>query len=394
VLLLVLGIPLGIGKIVGNQPWALAAYVVLFVNIDFWEYYFLAVNKPVSVFLYTAGRLAARMSVVIITAYFTRNVNTIILSLVILEAMRLVVAAIYWRLLSRGVLEPPVAGLMRDQLRFCLPAGMAAVLFLVNRNLGSIAITHSLGPASLAIFTIGTYGDFVYLALGNSIATVLLPAMVRQNSDSPAGGLNLWKRVTIIRCIFLMPAALFISRYAHQIVVAGFGVHYLPAVMVMQIHMLFLVRGCLDFSPIVRSVNKTQALVFGSLVAMAVNFILLLVLMPRLGIVGAVIALVTSSFAEAITLGWWATRLFQTSIIRLVPWRGIGQVALAATAAGLVTLNGLWVARLGFLGVALAGCAFGCAFIGALLVMRVPEAQDILRKVARVLGASYAPVGH
>jgi O-antigen/teichoic acid export membrane protein len=262
---------------------------------------------------------------------------------------------------------------------------MAALLFLVNRNLGSIAITRSLGPAALAIFTIGTYGDFVYLALGNSIAAVLLPAMVRQNNYSAAGGLDLWRKVTIIRCILLMPAALFIARYAQQLVVAGFGVHYLPAAIIMQIHMLFLVRGCLDFSPMVRSVNQTRALVFGSFAAMTVNLVLLLALMPRLGLVGAVIALVASSFAEAIALGWWTSRLFRTSIIRLVPWWGVGKVALSAVVAGVVTLNGFWGAGSGVFGVAVAGCAFGLVFVGALLLMRVPEASELIARFSRML---------
>jgi O-antigen/teichoic acid export membrane protein len=313
--------------------------------------------------------------------------------LVILEAMRIAVAALYWRLLARGAQEPPVTGLMRDQLRFCLPAGTAAVLFLVNRNLGSIAITRSWGPVSLAMFTIGTYGEFVYLVLGNSISAVLLPAMVRKSGDSSAGALDLWKKVTIIRCIVLMPAALFVARYAQQIIAAAFGARYLPAVVVMQIHMLFMVRGCLDFSPVVRSVNQTRALVFGSLIAMTANVVILLLLMPRFGIVGVVIALVASSFAEAITLGWWTTRLFGISIVRLVPWRGVGKVALAAVIAGLMALNGFWGAGWGLYGVVVAGCAFGLVFVGALLLMRVPEAREMLDRFSRLLAPARLRLG-
>jgi O-antigen/teichoic acid export membrane protein len=386
VLLLLLAMAFGLGNVFGPEPWALAAYVILFVNIDFWEFYFLATNRPVAVFLYTAGRLAARMGVVISAAYFAHDVAVIIWSLVGLETLRLAAAAASWRALALPAREPPVPGLWREQLRFCLPAGTAALVYLVNRNLGSIVISRLLGPAALAMFTIGTYGEFVYLAIGNSIAAVLLPELVRLNGIAREEGLKLWKKVTIVRCMLLLPTAVFLARYAYEIVTTAFGQHYLPAAAVMQVYTLFLVRGCLDFSPVVRSINRTRVLVYGSMAAMLANILLLMLLMPRMGIRGAIAALVLSSFAEAVTFGWWATRLYGMSIIQMVPWEGIGKVVLAVAGAALLTLHGAWTDHFGPLGVVLAGATFAAALIAALLLLRVPEARELLQKASRWLG--------
>ena len=101
----------------------------------------------------------------------------------------------------------PAGNVWREQLTFCLPAGLAVVLSMLNRNLGNLAVAKILGAASLAQYTIGTFGEPVVVAIRNSLSTVLLPEMVRR---SAAGGdkLEVWKRTTVINCILLFPVAI------------------------------------------------------------------------------------------------------------------------------------------------------------------------------------------
>ena len=112
VLLLALADILTPGRLVGGNLLALIVYVMVFVNLDFWEYYFVATHRTMAVFGYTASRLVARMTLVILLAYFTADVRVIIWSLVGLETMRFLGSAIVWRLVSRRSTEPPAS-------RFC-----------------------------------------------------------------------------------------------------------------------------------------------------------------------------------------------------------------------------------------------------------------------------------
>jgi len=69
------------GGLVGPYLIPVALYVLLFVNVDCWEIFWIATGRPTAVFVYTAGRLAVRMLVVVCVAVMTTNVTHFMLDL-------------------------------------------------------------------------------------------------------------------------------------------------------------------------------------------------------------------------------------------------------------------------------------------------------------------------
>ena len=94
------------GRLLGGYGMRVALYVYLFVNLDFWEFLWLSERRSFAVLGYTTARLVARIAVVTITAALTRDVDAIILSLLVLEAVRLAISAAGWRLRARKVEHP------------------------------------------------------------------------------------------------------------------------------------------------------------------------------------------------------------------------------------------------------------------------------------------------
>lgn len=375
------------GGIVGEYMLPLIAYVVLYVNLDHWEYFLLANNRPMAVFGYTAGRLTLRMITVVVVALVTTNVRAIIWGLVLFEAVRFIGSVIMSRAMNRSASEQPLDGLWREQLRYCVPTGFAMLLTVANRNLGNVAVVKGLGPAALAQYTIGTYADYLYLALGNSIALVLLSEMVRRNSESAgSGGLPLWQKTTVVNSILLLPVGILLARFAEPVILTVFGKNYRPAIPVMQVHMIFMIRACFDFSPAVRAINKTRSLVYSNLGAVAVNAIALTFLIPAAGIVGAVGSLVIASFAEALILGSCTIYHYRVPWSQFVPWRRVGKVALAAGLAGLVAYSSVWN-RFGIVGVILASALYYLLFALLLKLFKVQELDLLLQRVVRSLNS-------
>src|SRR6185436_17333402 len=97
------------GALAGEYRLPLALHSLLYVNLDFWEFFLLAMHRPVAMLTYTATRLAARMLVAIGVATLTRDVMTVIWSLVAIEGARLIISAIAWRRLDRSAQEPPLS---------------------------------------------------------------------------------------------------------------------------------------------------------------------------------------------------------------------------------------------------------------------------------------------
>jgi O-antigen/teichoic acid export membrane protein len=376
------------GSLIGHLLAPTAIYVLLFVNIDFWEWYWLANHRPGPVFIYTAGRLVVRMLVVIAAASLSHNVMVIIWSLIALEGARLTVSAIAWKA-SITPNEPPAAkNLWREQLRYCLPWGLAMVIGTTTRNLGNIAIVKWLGTVSLAYYTIGLYGEPVITTLRNSISTVLLPEMVKRSGTDAAGRLEIWGRATVYNCIILFPIAVLVFRFAAPLIGVTFGKAYLPAAPVLQVYGLVIVRECFDLTLPLRAANRTTPMIYSTLIGLVVGAICLTLLVPRLGILGGVSALVISSTSEAVFLSILIGRMSGVSAARIVPWRTVFTVAAAAGLAGIVTWSRIWVAVPSFLGVICASVVYAAAFVLLLRLFRVTELQQVWDRVRSMIRRS------
>ncbi len=374
------------GALVGDLAVPVALYVLLFANVDFWEFLWLAKRRPGAWFAYTSGRLVARMTVVIVAAALTGDVDTIIWSLIGLEAVRLVISTVGWRRQVSGP-EAATAESWREQLRYCMPFGAAMILVTLNQSLGSLFVTKLMGPVALAHYTIGTYVQPIVNILRNSLSDVLLPEMAAQRAAMSADPLELWRRTTIVAAILLLPAGLVLATFAEPVVVTLFSEQYRAAVPVFQVYLLLLIRECFDFGVPLRTLNRTGPIAHSNLMAMLLNVALLVVLLPGAGLVGAVAAFVASRFAEGLYLGWRTMRLYGIGVRDLASWGDLARVLAALAAASAVLLIPEWTALFGIAGVGLA--AIGClvTFLAGLLVFRLPEAVRAMRHLRRPIGA-------
>jgi O-antigen/teichoic acid export membrane protein len=393
-LLVILGLALADsvthGAIVGHFLAPLIAYTFVFANVDFWEYLWLAKGRPVAVFAYTCGRLLARMTVVIAAAYFWRTVNAIIWSLVALESARLIASFVIWNLV-RGDSGESAGGGWRQLMRFCLPNGGSLMLAMMNRYSGNIVVAKIMGPVALAHYTIGTYVEPIIVTLRNSLSDSMLPAMVNRSVTSPQDGVRLWQRGTVVASILLLPIGVVLARYAEILIVTGFSIKYLNAVPILQVFLLVLVRECFDFAIALKAINQTRYFLYGDAAAIVLNLVLIIVLIPVIGLVGAVVAYVISSYAEGIYLGWWVTRLYRVPARHFVPWREVSKVALASALALVVTYRTHWIAHLGLAGVVL-GCALYVPLYAWLLqILNVQEARELMGRL-RLRIAVYVPL--
>ena len=368
------------GGLVGPYVVQVLIYVLLFVNLDWWESLWVARSRPVPVLVYTGARLMARMVLVVCVAALTRDVAAMIWSLIALEAARFLGALSVWRTADRSDLEPPIPDMWREQLRFCVPFGLAAMMSLLSKNLGNVAIAKYLGVVALAQFTIGTYGEPIILALRNSISQVVLPELVRLEGVSRDAALRLWQRTTIVNCLLLFPPAAIVAWYAEPLVSKAFGAGYLGAVPVLRLYALVIVCSCFDFSPLLRAVNQTRPFIMTGIVAALANGLVLLVLLRVTGVVGAAVGLVASNLVTTLYLGFSATRLCSDGA-RLVPWTAVTKVLLCAVVGAGIAFGIADELGPTLLGVICGSVLYGAVFAGLLLAARVEEASIMLHRL-------------
>lgn len=366
------------GAIVHGYLVPLLAYILVSVNLDFWEHLWVADGHALRTLLYSAARLSVRVMVVVITAALTHDFHTVIWALVILEAVRLVVAGVLLLVFDRARREPPLREPWRDQLRYCLPSGTASLLTSLNRNVGNVLVARLLGPVALAQYAIGRFGEPVVTTLRNSVSATILPEMVRKDRGAASGGtaLDLWRKATVINAIMLFPVIALVGRYAEPLVTLLFGASYAMAAVIMQIYLAVVVRECFDFAPALRAVNRTRCLVESNVAGLVTCAVAMLLLIPVSGLVGAMFAFVIASYVDAAWLAWRTVSAYEVSLRELLPWRSIGKTALAAAVASVLIVSSVWTEVFGRVaGMAIAASVYLAAFAMLLHMMRIPEAM-------------------
>ncbi len=372
-----LAVPRGL---VGPYLVPVVVYVLLSVNLDWWESLWVATRRPTMwVFAYSAGRLIARLVVVLCVAAVTENVSAIIGSLLVLEGLRLTGALVGWIRADQSRLEPPIGDIRGEQLRFCIPFGLGGLLNMLSRNLGNVVIAKLLGVAALAHLTIGTYGEPIIMAMRNSISAVLLPELVRQARHSQAEALQLWRRAMVVNCMLLFPAAAIVAWYAEPLILTAFGPAYRPAIPVLRWYAVIIARACIDFSPLMRAINRTRAFIAIGAVDVVVNALALVVLLPLTGIAGAVIALVIARFSENLLSAFVVRKLYR--VRGLLPWATMTKVGLCAVTGAVIAFGITFRWRATLLGAVGGSLLYGLVFPALLLATGVEEASSLFQRV-------------
>lgn len=364
------------GALLGAYRWPVLLYVLCFVNLDFWEFYWLARRRPLSALGYASGRLVMRMTVVITAAALTGDVEAIIWSVVIFEAVRLAGSAIAWRHHVRD--EPKHAqASWREQLRYCMPLAGASVLVMLNKSLGSLAVAKFMGAAALAHFTIGTQIQPVITVLRNSISDSLLPEMAGQRRDV-GDPLALWRRTTVVSMLLLVPVGIVLAEFAAPLVTTLFTAEYVAAVPVFQLYVVVLLREVFDFGVPLRAINRTAPIAHSNLIAVGLTIVLLAVLLPRFGLIGAVTAFLASRFADGTYLAYRMCREYRMPVGGLADWRDLAKVALACAAGSTVFIGSFWTEHFGLGGIAIGSIVFFAIVAALLVLMQLPEMLRIL----------------
>ena len=379
------------GTVIGKQLWPVAIYVMVFTNIDFWEYLWLATRRPIAVFGYTSGRLVSRMLVVIGLAYFFHRVEIVLWGLIALESVRLIASAVAWKLAAPKEGTPsPRTGDWGRMLAFCLPMGGSNLLSMSNRYAASIFVAKAMGPVALAHYTIGTYVEPIIITLRNSLSDALLPAIVNRGSRSQAEAVTLWQRGTVIAAVLLLPIGCLIERYAETLIITVFSSTYQAAVPVLRIFLIVLVRECFDFPMALKAISKTRYFIYGDIAAIVVNLALLLALVPTWGLVGVTVAYVISHWLQGFYLGWCTTRFYRIPARTFIPWAEMSKVLLAAVLPLALTYGNYLTDHFKLAGVIAGSMLYLPAYALLLHLFNVREAHTLFGRIRERL-VNYMP---
>jgi O-antigen/teichoic acid export membrane protein len=362
-------------------------YVLLFANVTFLEYYWIATKQPTYVFYYSTARTIARMGAVVGTAWLTRSISAILIALIVVEAIRLtVVLAISLR--SRLLSFPVKWTVMRQQLGFIMPLGIATSLNQLHQYVGQIVISAQLGVIALAVYSVASYKVPIVRIARGAVGDAIFPDMVGQAASDEGDKLRLWKRGNIAYSCLIVPMFFVLFWYADVLIPLVFTDKYVEAVPIFRILLLIMPLEAIEMNSPLRAANRTTDLLLGNLVLLTSNLVCIFVFFryfPEIAIQGPAVGIVIGLCAERIFMAWRITRFFKVSLGDLLKWRSQAAIYICVAISALVLFLGELLPLAAVTRLLLFSVLYLATYYTLLRYFKLEEVVTVERKLARKL---------
>lgn len=280
----------------------------------------------------------------------------------------------FWRNFSWSI--------MRMQLSYALPLGIAALLFRVHSDLHNYFVSYQFGAAAYAIYAVGCFNFLLVDMLGDAVGSVMIPRVsYLQSVGRGREILELTARMIRKLAAVFFPLFAFLLVSGREVISVLFTDQYLNSwpIFVVNILMIPLALVASATDPIVRAYAehryfplKLRALLLPLL------FAALYFCMAQFGLVGAISAVVGVTLIERAATAFKTGTILGVRFSDLALLKDTGKLAIAAVATGLVVA----VLRLALTGfrpiVILVSCAlcFSLIYLGAILYLGVPSIEE------------------
>jgi O-antigen/teichoic acid export membrane protein len=302
-------------------------------------------------------------------------------------------AVLWWYLQSRfGDFWRRFDGsLMRRQLSYAVPLGLAGILYTVQTDLHGYFVSNRLGAAVYAIYSVGTMDLPLMSMLQEATNAVLIPRVsYLQHVNDTREIISLIARATRKLAAVYFPAYALLAVAAPDLISFFFTRRYLPSVPVFRINLTLLLVTVLLQDPLFRAYKSQRFFLIRLRVILSGLLVAGLYFGTSLfGPVGAISAVVLVTVTERIVTAIRFGRILGVSRKDLGLLKDAGKLAIAAAASGLVAegVRLLLLDAKPLVILMVCGVVFSVVYLGAVWLAGVltPEEKDLVQRKIAVL---------
>ena len=292
-------------------------------------------------------------------------------------AVRFALSEWVWRGLQTGPTEPFPGG-VRAQLAYVLPLAVTRFAALFNQRLDRFIVGIFFAATEFADFAVGAQELPLVSILPYTVASMMLPKLVELYGapDRLAGAraaVELWHSGIRKTTLVMVPIAAFFLVAAEPLMHLLYGAKYVGAAVPFRIYSSLLLLRVTGYGIMLMAFGQTALILRVQIAGMVFNVAASLLLLPKVGMIGAPLAAVSTQVFMIVFLLVRIERVAKVGLRGIFPWSHYGRVALATAVA---------VAPLGA-GLVLLG---GRLHPGVLLAVGLPVVVAIFLPVATALG--------
>ncbi|MDY6983099.1 MAG: oligosaccharide flippase family protein [Pseudomonadota bacterium] len=261
----------------------------------------------------------------------------LLLGAVIFAAGRFFVTLGYLQRAFGEALKPNRA-LLRKQLGYALPFGLAGLIEVVQLNLHMYVVSWYFDAATFAIYAVGCLQLPVMDFLMTSTSNVMMVQMrERLGAGDFAAVRAIWLDAVRKLALILFPIVGVLVVLAHELIVVMFTEAYAASVPVFVVFTLGMSLIVLLSDSVLRVYAQNRYLIVQNLLRLLLIAALISPCLDNFGLVGAVlVTLLANASAKVFALARVKT-LLDVSLAQLLPWRSLAVILVLTVFAGLVT---------------------------------------------------------
>ena len=291
-------------------------------------------------------------------------------------------AVLFWYIRFRfpGPLWSFDARLLGEQLRYALPFGVAGLVYRLQMDLHSYVVARQYGAAVFAIYAIGCTQLPLIGILRDSVGTVLISRISQLQAQAAEREILL-----LVARIMRKLAAVYWPLYAYLIVMGPefltvlFTPRYRASWPVFALNLTMLPLNMITVDPILRAYFKHRYFMLRlRLITLPLLGAGLWWSLPRYGMSGAIGTVVAITLLEYAVVVGLVSRILG---MRRSDWRLFGdavKLGLAAAVAAICVagLHAAAPALPPIAALAVTAPVFGLVYLGAVLLLKIPETEE------------------
>ncbi|MBN2033307.1 MAG: oligosaccharide flippase family protein [Deltaproteobacteria bacterium] len=277
--------------------------------------------------------------------------------------------------------------LLKRQLAYCIPLGLAAVLGTLALEVDKLIVAGYFSPDRFALYEVGARELPFAGIVSGSIMAVLTPEFVRLYSRHEFERVvGLWHAGTIRVAVIFFPVTAFLLVAAPDLIPLLFSDRYRESVAIFQITLLLLPLRATQYGSLLMAAGRSRLVLSGSALAMALKVALNLALIPFFGLHGAAAATVFTVYLVVLWLLMHCVRVLEVPFKRVLPWIMLARIALFSAAPAVVAYAFARVIEPGALRLGACGLTYAAAAIPFFWLNA--ECRDLLRALSVAMAKS------
>ncbi|ACG75417.1 polysaccharide biosynthesis protein [Anaeromyxobacter sp. K] len=346
-----------------NLPWvaAFTAFTVAGAPLDVaWN----ATGRIGAAALARVATEGGRGAAMVAGALLWRSVEGVFAGIALATAAR--AALSLWLLARRHGLRGDLA-LLRRQVAYALPFGLAFVLIVPQQQWHQYAVAAAVSAAAFAVYSVGTFQLPVVDVLYTPVSELLQIGLAEHEGAGrpPRAGLALFHEAVLQLSFAFVPLAGLLAVAAPVLVPFLFSPRYAAAVPIFRLATGTVLLAALPLDGVMRARAQNRFMLALSAGKLGATAALVSAGLALLGPIGALAGWTAAEAAARAAMLVRTARLFEAPLRQALPVRALARQAVAtavAAPAAWVALNAL--AAPPFFRLAACGLAFAAAYLG------------------------------